>query len=51
MRSSIVVQQFSMAQSEADHSVSNRHSVDGCTFFIVYVDDTIFLVVIIEPYR
>ncbi|CAI8584052.1 unnamed protein product [Vicia faba] len=36
-----IVQQFGMVRSEADHSVFYRHSVRGCIYLIVYVDDIV----------
>lgn len=40
-RFSIVVQQFGMTRSEADHSVFYRHTTQGCIYLIVYVDDIV----------
>ncbi|GAU27876.1 hypothetical protein TSUD_159700 [Trifolium subterraneum] len=40
-RFSTIVQQFGMIRSEADHSVFYRHSVQGCIYLIVYVDDIV----------
>jgi len=42
-RFSTVVQLFGMMCSEADHSIFYRHSVQGCIYLIVYVDD-IFII-------
>lgn len=38
-RFNLVVQQFGMVHSEADHSIFYRHSAQGCIYIIVYVDD------------
>ncbi|KAK2377577.1 putative mitochondrial protein [Trifolium repens] len=40
-RFSTAVQQFGLIRSEADHSVFYRHSVQGCIYLIVYVDDIV----------
>ena len=40
-RFNIVVQQFGMVRSEADHFVFYRHLAQGCVYLIVYVDDIV----------
>ncbi|KAK2437071.1 putative mitochondrial protein [Trifolium repens] len=40
-RFSTAVQQFGLIRSEADHSIFYRHSVQGCIYLIVYVDDIV----------
>ena len=40
-RFSTVIQEFGMTRCEADHSVFYRHSVVGCIYLIVYVDDIV----------
>jgi len=38
---SSVVKEFGMTRSETDHSVFYRHSIVGCIYLVVYVDDIV----------